>query len=161
MCASGILAASNAKVFDSVCHACCEFFGNVRTFAGSFFSFGHSVFVWAIHTDKGDAGRVRHPAFRYLFPFDGIWDLIFRKQHGILLKRKGECRMKKQNEEPLYDSFCLYCEHASVSEEEDTVFCKKKKKAMPQNGHCHSFFYDLRKREPKLFSLPEVELPII
>ena len=69
--------------------------------------------------------------------------------------------MKKHNDEPLYDSFCAYCEQATVSEDEETVFCKKKKKAMPFDGHCHSFFYDLRKREPKILSLPEVELPII
>lgn len=70
--------------------------------------------------------------------------------------------MRKQNDEPLYDSFCLYCEHASsANEEEETVFCDKKKKAVPMNGHCHAFFYDLLKREPKVPTLPEVELPII
>ncbi|MBQ8175344.1 MAG: hypothetical protein IJ009_08095 [Clostridia bacterium] len=70
--------------------------------------------------------------------------------------------MKKQIEEPLYDSYCVYCEHATVAEQvEDTVFCKKKKRAVAVNGHCHSFFYDLLKREQKLPSLPEVELPVI
>ena len=70
--------------------------------------------------------------------------------------------MKKTENELLYDSFCIYCEHATAAnEEEETVFCEKKKKAVPMNGCCHSFFYDLLKREARLPSLPEVELPII
>ena len=41
---------------------------------------------------------------------------------------QGEMNMKKQIEEPLYDSLCAYCEHANeINEDEGTVYCKKKK----------------------------------
>ena len=70
--------------------------------------------------------------------------------------------MKKQIEEPLYDSLCAYCEHANeINEDEGTVYCEKKKRTMPLDGHCLSFFYDLLKREPKMPVLPEVELPVL
>ena len=72
--------------------------------------------------------------------------------------------MKKQEFETLYDSFCVYCEYATkapVEGDEDAVFCKKKKKTVLPDGHCHSFIYDLLKRKPQTPSLPDVELPII
>ena len=69
--------------------------------------------------------------------------------------------MKKQTVEPLYDSLCAYCEYATATDDEDTVFCNKKKKNVPLDGICHSFIYDLLKREPQIPTFQEVELPII
>lgn len=66
-----------------------------------------------------------------------------------------------KSKELAYERCCFYCENAVVSEEEDSVFCKKKNKDVAPEGLCHSFFYDLLRRTPVLPSLPDVELPTL
>ena len=60
-----------------------------------------------------------------------------------------------------YEKCCFYCEHGSVSEDGDSVYCKKKQKDMTPDACCRSFFYDLLRRTPVLPKLPDVELPTL
>ncbi|MBQ8351073.1 MAG: hypothetical protein IJY20_03390 [Clostridia bacterium] len=66
-----------------------------------------------------------------------------------------------KNKELAYEKCCFYCENGKVSEDGDTVFCKKKKKEVSPDGVCRAFFYDLLRRVPALPKLPEVELPTL
>ena len=68
--------------------------------------------------------------------------------------------MKNKKELP-YDTCCYFCEHGRINPEDDSVFCKKKKKEVSPDGTCHAFFYDLLRRTPALPKLPEVELPTL
>ena len=58
-----------------------------------------------------------------------------------------------------YEKCCFYCENGAVSEDGETVFCKKKKADVAPDHVCRHFFYDLLKRMPQLPKLPEVDLP--
>ena len=53
---------------------------------------------------------------------------------------------KKSFEEE--DLCCRYCEYATVTEGQETVFCKKKKVWRQESDQCSSFAYDLLKRRP-------------
>ena len=64
-----------------------------------------------------------------------------------------------KKKELAYDKCCYFCENGKVNEENDTVFCSKKKKEVSPDGVCHAFFYDLLRRKPALPKLQEVELP--
>ena len=68
--------------------------------------------------------------------------------------------MKKEKERA-YDKCCFYCEHSTVDQENDTVYCNKKKKNVSPEQACHAFFYDLLRRTPTLPKLPEVALPTL
>ena len=67
--------------------------------------------------------------------------------------------MKNKNNEALYDTCCAFCEYATVNEEEETAYCKKKKKGVSPIGKCLSFRYDLLKRKPQARLIPKIEFP--
>lgn len=47
------------------------------------------------------------------------------------------------------EKICYYCEYAQASEEEDTVFCQKKKRDVACGRICRKFSYDLLKKNPR------------
>lgn len=63
------------------------------------------------------------------------------------------------------DLCCRYCEYATVSNDQDHVFCKKKKADRQENDYCASFAYDLLKRRPGegkgKRDLSDLEFPVI
>ncbi len=67
----------------------------------------------------------------------------------------------REKMEPTYEKCCYFCENGQVSEDGDSVFCKKKKKDVSPDGVCRAFFYDLLRCIPELPKLPEVDLPIL
>ena len=61
-----------------------------------------------------------------------------------------------------YDKVCAYCEYAGAENEDDNVYCKKRKKEFPAAYHCRAFTYDLLKRVPQQLKSPRFEdLPIL
>ena len=47
------------------------------------------------------------------------------------------------------ERICYYCERAQTLEDEETVFCQKKKRNVPCEGVCRKFSYDLLKKNPR------------
>ena len=43
---------------------------------------------------------------------------------------------------------CAFCERASYTEDEDVMFCQKKKSTVEAGSRCRGFSYDLLKRKP-------------
>ena len=60
----------------------------------------------------------------------------------------------KKHKNPKIDPICLYCEHASCTEnEEATLLCRGKKIVSPDHS-CFRFRYDIFKRTPSAKPLP-------
>ena len=69
---------------------------------------------------------------------------------SIFSKKKTGFQLEEE------DLCCRYCEYATKSQNEEQVFCKKKKKDVEPDGNCLSFAYDLLKRCPAVKKRPAV-----